>query len=387
MLPISEHHLAQATDHDRLMADLAGLAKGVSTGACTSVPLAGLTVLGENLLNAAPGDFSALPIRWDPQKTFALGGLPAFTAFGGILRVPMLLGAAMAGRTDLRSRFMQNGFFVPEVALQWLVCHGLNEHCLWHGLTSDFVADLLRPSVLLEIGKVPPLALLLMQERADLRSRFVPERRWSQPAFDHWLGTYGISDYGLFWCMGKTHTDMWAGHGWSIAQTALPPREARTLDPTERRFREPALDWIGNRTSAWRAAGRLFPAFEMEAFGLGGRLVSAGRIAPSTRWLRFAASRIDLLVPRSRQPERFCILELSRSGPDAMRRCSLFLNGVALPTGTLPGCENAITIAWIGAAGNATGNGALDVLTLDLGAGVVDGTQDGTFELIRMWNL
>jgi hypothetical protein len=390
VLPFSEHHFDAVTDHAALIADLTDLGAAVSAGLTSAVPIAALEALGVNLLNAAPGDFGALPIRWDPQATFALGNLDGFTAFHGGVRVPLLLGAAMAGRTDLRPRFVRAGRFSPEHALQWLVCHGLNEHRLWHGLSARFVGDLLRPSVELAIGKVPPLGLLLMQERADLRGRFILRRQWSQAAFDTWLSDYGIKDYGLFWCLGKSQARQWAGRDWPAAtETHGPGNVATVLDATAAYYLEPAADWVRQRTAAWHAAGRLFPAFELEAAGLAMRLVGDGRIVPSYRWLACTGSRIALLTPRQRVRESFVAVEFRvEDGAATPGSACLSLNGKPLPTGLLAGNGTQVAVGWAGGVGGADRSpGEFGLLSLDLPIALGEGAANGSFELLRVWNL
>ena len=388
MLPISEQHFAVATDHGALMVDLLNLAGKLAKGEGGDVPLAALESLGVNLLNAAPGDFGALPIRWDPERTFEIGNLPAFTAFHGNVIVPALLGAAIAGRTDLRARFEHGGRFIPERALQWLVCHGINEHRLWHGLTARFVADLLCPSIVLAIGKVPPLALLLMQERPDLRGRFVSNRKWSPEEFDSWLGDFGIKDYGLFWCLGKAHVRRWNGRDWPASITKPESTSLSEADPTSMHFRQPAIEWVQHRTEAWQKSGRLFPPFELEASGTATKLVSKGRMLPSKRGLTLEGSRIELVVPRPRAREGFLMVEFVCPEWSGKHTASLQINGLAAATGVIQGAGSQVAIGWTGTiAGKDRSGSRFDALALDLDDGLGEGARARSFELLRIWNL
>ncbi|MBS0476441.1 MAG: hypothetical protein JSR28_15020 [Proteobacteria bacterium] len=388
MLPINESHFRATKDHGALLADLQALAQGVVTGRVQGVPLAGLAALGTDLLNAAPGDFGALPLRWDGQATFEIGNSPAFLAFNGAVRVPFLIGAAIAGRTDLRPTFVEVRRFNAERGLQWAVFHGINEHRLWHGLTTRFVTELLAPAVETAIGKVPPLGALLLRERPDLRGRLVGRGRWSQAAFDAWLAEFGIKDHGLFWCLGKRPAGQWAGRDWSIGTPSPQGEEPGAPDATMARYLDPAFAWVRQRRAEWNAAGRLFPVIEMEAGGPAIRLVRQGQIAPSPRWLTFAGPRTELLTPSIAARESFVMVEF-RTGDEgaSAEQIRLSLNGAPMPTGLLTGNGTSVAIGWTGTiARKARGASNCDTLALDLGEGLGEGTANHTTELLRIWN-
>lgn len=295
-----------------------------------------LAKLGADMLHAAAGDHGALAIRWNSDATFHMATGVVCRAFSGHLPVHCLIYAAILGRRDLRDRFMQRGEFCIEAGLQWFVLHGIGEHKLWHIVTSEFLRALRNPTVVTRHGVMPPLALIVLQERPELARLFLPKGKWRADAFAKWMRDEGIADYQLFWAVPAADLPPWQKQPRARGDSAGAASTASELMLQENAALlaqvESGLDWYQTRFQYWAGHGRPFVCVEFNAFSHPCRLLLDSSYATARGgWVRMPASGFSLALPNRPRQAPYVMIELDAIEADGPLSVEAYLDGTRLP--------------------------------------------------------